>query len=214
MSSLRARCRRPFHASQRELGDRRDVLVAESLDVAQDEHGAVVRAEQRDLALEALAPLASLASLERRRRGAVRAGRLGVADRVLLEVDRLGPAKPGLAQRGVVGDLQQPSPERALAAEAVEPVEGAKEGVLAHVGGVVSSDDPRRHSVDDVAMALHQRAEGLEAPGSRSGDELLVGIGGHGVRDRAAPVGITRSDPARRLRVTRRSCNPRRPGRI
>ena len=62
--------------------------------------------------------------------------------------------------RAVVRDVQQPGPERRIAAPAREAVVGAQERVLRHVLGVVLADDPGRDAEHDVAMALDEPLEG------------------------------------------------------
>src|SRR4051795_9869550 len=68
---------------------------------------------------------------------------------------RLGAGAGDGVDRRVVGDLQQPGPERGVGAVAAEAVEGAQEGVLADVLGLFAPGDPRRDANDHVAVALH-----------------------------------------------------------
>ena len=56
-------------AADRRVGDARDLVVGEALDVAQDEHGAVRAAEALDLDVEARAALAALELVGRAARG-------------------------------------------------------------------------------------------------------------------------------------------------
>lgn len=62
----------------------------------------------------------------------------------------------------MVGDLQQPGPEGALASEAAEAVECAQEGILADVLGVPRPDDAGRDAEHDVAMAFDELFEGVK----------------------------------------------------
>jgi hypothetical protein len=111
-------------------------------------------------------------------------------------VHRLGAAARQVVDGRVVGDLQQPRPERRVAAEPAEPVEGAQERVLADVVGAVAPDDAGGDPEHHVAVALDERLEGAEVAAQRSPHEdgILVGAGrrprgldGHVTRVPAAP---------------------------
>ena len=67
-----------------------------------------------------------------------------------------------MVKRGVVRDAQQPGPERRVAAEVLEAVEGAQERVLADVLGVLRADDPSRHADDHRPVTVHELRERVE----------------------------------------------------
>ena len=82
-------------------------------------------------------------------------------------------------------DAQQPRVERRVAAKGAEAVEGAQEGILADVLGVLGAHDPRGDPHDDVAMALDELLEGAQIPLGRETHELRVARGRIGGRVRA-----------------------------
>ncbi len=90
--------------------------------------------------------------------------------------DRLGTLASDRAQGGVVGDLKQPGPKRALPPEAVEAVKGAQKGVLADVLCIPRAHHPRRDPEHDVAVALDQSLERCKLAGLGPADELGIGV--------------------------------------
>src|SRR3954469_8825580 len=166
-----------LHGAERRVGDRGDLLVAEALDVAQDERGAALRRQPAQLALEPRHPLLALETLGRQPGH----GALGVL-LALARLDRLGPAAVEVVDRGVVGDLQEPGPERGVGTEARQAVERAQERVLADVLGLLAPDDARRDADDDVAVALDERLERTQiAPQGRL-HVAVVGVRRHAGR--------------------------------
>jgi hypothetical protein len=83
-----------------------------------------------------------------------------------------------VVDRRVVGDLQQPRPERGIGAVAAQAVERAQERVLADVLGLLAPGDPRRDADDDVAVALHERFEGTQVAAQGRLHVGLVGVRG------------------------------------
>jgi hypothetical protein len=92
-------------------------------------------------------------------------------------VHGLGPPAREVVDRGVVRDLQEPRAERGVGAEALEPVEGAQERVLADVLGIGAAGDAAGDAEDDVAVALHERLEGMQIPAQRRLDVRVVALG-------------------------------------
>src|SRR3954451_8182635 len=172
-----------LHRAERRLRDVGDLLVAESLDVAQDERDPGLGGQAAKLALEPRDPLAALEALGRQLRDRL----LRIVHDVL---DRLGAPARDVVDRGVVGDLQQPRAERGVGAEPPEAMERPQERVLADVLGLLAARDPGGDPDDDVAMALHQRLERVEVAAQRRLHVGVVGVRGdarHNVAGHANP---------------------------
>src|SRR5919107_1472584 len=163
-----------LHGPERRLGDPRDLLVAQALDVAQHEHDAVLGRQPAKLALEPRDALAALQALG----GQARDLPLGPRGLLAGVLDGLGAPPRQVVDRRVVRDLQQPRAERRVRAEALEAVERAQERVLADVLGVLAAGDPARDAEHDVAVSLDERLERAQVAPQGRLDVGVVALGG------------------------------------
>ena len=131
----------------------------------------MLRGEAAELALQALDPLADLEALGGRRVRAL----LRRVDR--LRVDGLGAPARKVVQRRVVRDAQEPRAEGGVAAEVREAMEGAQEGVLAHVLGILAAHHAGSDPHDDLAVALDELLERAQVARGRPLDERRILLG-------------------------------------
>src|SRR4051794_14145358 len=170
VDELAARPEEPaLDRAERRLGDLGDLLVRQALQVAEDEHRPVLRAQLGELRLEALAPL----GLDEHAGGLadILIGGVLRAPLVLQGQVRLRAPARECVQGRVVGDPQKPTLERTVAPVRLEPVEGPEQGVLRDVVGVGGPHDAGRHAVDAPAMARHQPLKGAEIPRAHAVDQ-------------------------------------------
>src|SRR5215216_4115936 len=140
-----------LHAPQRGLGHRGNLLVAHTLEIPKNQHGAVRGLEHAHLRVE---PLPALAVLEPLRRGELKLIGRGLDQRFHL-FTRLGPPSPPDVERCVVNDLEQPCAKGALGAEARQAVERAQKRVLGNVLGLVWPGYACGDPVGDALVALY-----------------------------------------------------------
>ena len=187
MNSRRARCSRPFTLPSGVVGDLGDLLVAEALCVAQHEHGAVLRGEAAQLALEALDPLAHLEALGRR--ALRRSPRTRPRSRGRRA--RRAPARE-VIERRVVRDAQQPRRGTARRRGSAPRRWKARRNASWLTSSASSApDDPRGDAHDDVAMALDELLERAQIPLGREPHELRVVAPGGSVAWFGLTTGLT-----------------------
>ena len=169
MNSPRARWSRPFTLPSGVVGDLGDLLVAQTLGVAQHEHDPVLGREPAQLALQALDPLAHLQAV-----GGLAATELWSSCRA----SRGPPARARLRPRWSSAALCviRSSHER----NGASPRKWCRRWNARRKASWLTSsassgaDDPRRHAHDDGPMALDELLERAQLPARRALDELGI----------------------------------------
>jgi len=154
------------------LERRGDLAVGEPLELAQDEHRAVLAREARQEPLEREARLGARQRLLRRRAGVGR-GLVGLRQRAH-EPQALALQA---MQAGVHGQAMEPGREARAPVEGVGALEELQEHVLGRVLGVGrTAEEPPAQALDALAMALVGRPQRAHVAAPEAEHELLVGV--------------------------------------
>ena len=170
-SELRARFSSWRTAPPRHAEGERDLLVAATLELAQQDGVALALRERLDRHQHVAQPLAALERL---------VGPLDAVDALV----QLVVAQAAVAQsveRRVVRDPVQPGPQVELRAVAVHRLVGLHERLLHHVLGALRRQQARHVAHQRAAVALDDRLEGRLGPGADEVHQALVRLRGeHG----------------------------------